>query len=386
MISALAHARGAARRLLARDSAGEAYRALLEAAAGVSLEGGVVSTSEHIAPYNLASTVSFALPQLAVRGEEGNGRRTVVVFAGALVPLDNSHYPRGFYLPDAPPERRFNLFPQHRRKCAPLLLPPVRVPDLPGGAEFLRRFPWLDPLAAGEAAFPTYAHQMAACMEAMAGRWVPGGAERFRVLPLEEVARRMLVGLLENGDPVLDRLLFDAGTRERLLHGLHGVFCAWGDRRGSFLFWAARDGRLHRLWEEGGRLTDGSGGFPLDRAGVAAALSDGRLWPGVFLSLLAVSYLPGVPVAGGPKQLRYYRSMVRAVNSTGAASRDEELSVLGYMTTDVGRLRPGPGRPGRIPAHGTGLALAGAPLDAEWLREELDQVPAVLDPAPGVAL
>jgi hypothetical protein len=211
----------------------------------------------------------------------------------------------------------------------------------------------------------------------MAARWFGAGrAGVVTVRPLEEVARQVLVELLDAGDPIVCRLLFDAETRHRVRRDLHGVFCAWGDRQGSFLFWEARDAHAVRLDENEGRLVaNGGRGVPLERRAVLDALRAGTLWPGVFLSFLLVSYLPNLPIAGGPRQLHYYRSMIRAANRAALARRGDFLSAFGYNSADTARLAPRRGSCETVSVRGTGLALVDEELEAGWVIEEMTRAP-----------
>ena len=60
------------------------------------LEHAVISTSEHAAPFNYASTVSYALPQWAIQCAGLRPAARVVIMVATLVPFDNRHFPRGF--------------------------------------------------------------------------------------------------------------------------------------------------------------------------------------------------------------------------------------------------------------------------------------------------
>src|SRR4051812_26301977 len=109
-----------------RASAGTTYRATLEGVLGFSTDGMLISTSEHVAPFNRTHTLSFLLPHMALQAARLRGPATILILAGSLIPLDNSHYPRGFMLPEgARWNHRFNLYPSRMNKAVPLMLPPV---------------------------------------------------------------------------------------------------------------------------------------------------------------------------------------------------------------------------------------------------------------------
>jgi hypothetical protein len=371
----LTHYADAHDRLAAREVGDREYAALLEQVVGVDVDAALVSTSEHTAPFNLASTVSFVLPQLTLQELGLRPRRPLLVLAGSLVPLDNSHYPRGFLLPtEGVPPGRLNLHPQRVRKDAVALTEAVTPPGTPDAAAFVERFPFLRPAFERPAAYRSYAHQLSECMERIAREWYRAGV--LVVRPLEDVAATVLAELLERRDAVLERALFDEAARRRLLRRLDGVFGAWAGGRGTVLFWGRDATRVERLRDAGERLVGERVSVPLRREAIAEALRARRVFPGVFLSLLAVSYLPGVPIAGGPRQLTYYVAMIRALDELGPVARDTSLSVYAYKSVELEGLRLSGDR--RLPPFGAGLALAETELDAAGIAGELERAPVIV--------
>src|ERR1017187_5618905 len=85
--------------LLCRIGGCDRYLQLLYETANIPQDS-IISTAEHLAPFNVAETVSFILPQLTLsRVRAENGRIPIVLLAGSLVPMDNLHHPRGFLEP-----------------------------------------------------------------------------------------------------------------------------------------------------------------------------------------------------------------------------------------------------------------------------------------------
>lgn len=357
-----------------RTRLGESYRAVLEEILGSSTDATVISTSEHVAPFNRAHTVSFVWPQLGLQMAGMRAPFTVLILAGSIIPLDNSHYPRGFLLPKgAQPTWRFNLYPSSLNKAVPLLLSAANGDARDRSDRFFQAYSWLKPTLNGGGGFATLADQLAGCMEAISSRWFDGAASgRVRVRPLEAVARQVILRLIEDDDQVVHSILFDSKVRNEIKRRLHGVFCAWGDRQGSFLFWGSRDSRVVRLQEHEGCLV-GSGDIriPLQQSDLVQRLRDGQLWPGVFLSLMAVSYLPNLPISGGPKQLSYYRQMIEALNLTVREKRGRNLSQLGYMNFDPGGIYLRREENDHVPEFGTGLALSDRDLDTDFQLDQL---------------
>lgn len=346
-----------------RMAGAEAYRHLLAGIVGADLDSCLVSTAEHLAPFNHATTVSFLWEQLLAAATEQVEPKSLVVLGGSLIPLDNADYPRGFLLPgNAFPPTRVNLWSQRHRKAVPLLLPVI---DMPVEAQaFLAAHPYLTPtLVASNHA--DYASQLAAVMEAIGSRWrLNGMSPTLLVRPLEAVAADLLATLLNRRDALLMRLFEDADARAWLWQKLHGVFCAWDDGHGTFLLWsAAADGALLPLREQNGRLVGRGVSIPFDPEVIAAGLASRQLLPNVPLSLLAVSWLPGIPIAGGPKQVLYWRHMIEAFNHVlrPEQARPATLSQYGYGQIRLDNALAALG----IPRFGTGLALAKQEINAK---------------------
>jgi len=373
--NSLAHHLDLHDRLADRRRESPVYRGLLEDCLGYSLEHAVISTSEHAAPFNFSSSISYAMPQWAIQLAGLRPQKRVVIMVGTLVPFDNRHWPRGFVTDDG---RRFNVFSQKVVKSCPMLQPPVDVearPDLRKESKaFLARYPFLRPYLTSAMTFPDAAHQMSRIMEAIAAKWFPSAPCPVTIVPLEELACRMLIRLLEARDPWLERLLFDAPARAAMTASLMGTFCAWGKEHGSFLFWNRRGDRLGRFMEEDGSLVDGDARVPITRDALLDGLRSRTLLPGVFLALMVSSYLPGLAVAGGPRQPAYYLKMIRAANAVGGLFRGEELSTYGYWTVDMCRCTPYAGAD-RIPGDGAGLLLTHGKTDPKWLCDQLAQCP-----------
>jgi hypothetical protein len=364
------------RELVSRDKEGSEYRTLLEDVLGFSTEGTVISTSEHVAPFNRAHTVSFVLPQLACQATGLGEHCSVLIMAGSLIPLDNSHYPRGFFLPDGREwNHRFNLYPSSMNKMVPLLLPPAKVASSRKTDKSFSSYLWLGPVLTQTAQYETLANQLAACMETISTRWFSGANKTvLRVKPLEEVASSVLIRLLENSDPIIHSILFDSKTRHEIAERLHGVFCAWGNRQGSFLFWATENSHVVRLREEDGYLVGGAAiRVPFEVPDILQGLRTRSLMPGVFLALLAISYLPNLPISGGPKQLHYYRRMIEALNAGVRQRRPLSLSALGYMTFDPTALQLRLEEPRHLTDFGTGLELSSSDLDVDFLFSQLSR-------------
>jgi hypothetical protein len=184
----------------------------------------------------------------------------------------------------------------------------------------------------------------------------------------------MLIDLLRDGDPIVSRLVEDVQARSSLRQKLDGVFCAWGAGHGSFLFWGAANdnsGQVVPVAEQDGRLVGDGVSVALRMDAVAEALATKRLLPGVALSLFALSWLGGVPIAGGPEQKCYWEHMIEAFNELVPASQARPLwlSQFGYgeLTWDETSRLIG------VEEVGTGLSLAVGSLSLDAARNLISQ-------------
>lgn len=364
-------------RLADRSVVSAPHYKLLEDVLGFSLENAVISTSEHAAPFNFASSVSYVLPQWSIQRAALRPPATIVVLVGTLVPFDNRHYPRGFLFDNG---KRFNLVGQKVAKSCPALQPPVDVRQREGGDAFVATYPFLRPHLTGEIPFTDVGHQIASVMEKMASTWIANEPSPVRILSLEEVARRLLIRLLEERDPWLEKMLFDRPTRHKIFQGLMGTFCAWGLRHGSFLFWKGTTDRIGRFVEENDCLVSDELSIPLTREALIDALKERRIWPGVYLCLTVISYLTGLAVAGGPKQPDYYYAMIRVANEVGGMNRELSLSTYGYTCMDLTRVTPNKDEPRKFPLRGAGLWLSQGQTDPSWFCNQLSTIPVLPTP------
>jgi hypothetical protein len=361
----------AAHRIFSRPMAaegGEHYAEILREETDCGASGNIViSTADHAAPFNRLGTLSFALPAIANQ-IIGNGNHKILLLPGSLIPCDNRLYPRGLFLPgESEPPRRINFVPKNCIKASPLLIPPVEAAKF---GPFEKDIGTLD---AG-----SYAHQLCHLMKRMASGWVrPAGDIQLDVKPLECAASRILIRLLEENDGYASRLLFDPQFRSRLYTGLEGTFCAWGKRHGTFLFWIrGACGRVRRLaFDSKNPESELDAAVLNDRGECINALKEKLIFPNGFLSLFLISYLPGIPVVGGPMQWRYYRKMIRVCNALFEMKRPLKLSRYGYMCVDPRGLSCYSGEP--IPKFGSGMYLYLNPLDhaqADALLREIHLV------------
>jgi hypothetical protein len=361
---------------------------------GFPLDAALLSTAEHLAPFNTASGVSFLFPQLALQAAGLAARRDLVVLAASLISLNNADYPRGFYAPFGfgPEGRdRLNLKPRSLPTRSPLtLLGPCRLAELRSGAsggraaaDFFRAYPWLEPLFEADRPWDSYADQLAGIMEAITGPWFTGhDVGAVRVFACEDVARLALIRLIEDGDECVMAILFDAEGRARLRAALAGVDGAGGERGGTSWFWGVVQGRggprKVAVHEADGWLVGPGLRLEWSPGSIVGALRSRQLWPGILLSLFCVSWLPGLPVGGGSRQRRYWPEMARALDDALPGRRRGPLSVFNHHRLPFGSLTLRPSLPWTLPSRGTGLALASG-VDPGHVVAQFDRIEAAPD-------
>jgi len=337
---------------------------LLEETLGYSVVGAVVSTSEHTDPFNIAVAPTFLLPQL-VLNQQLDTPTPILVLAASIVSTGNEGYPRGFLLPE-PLEgsRRFNLLRDRDRGRSLSWLPPKGMNDFRTSPAltraFFERYDWLAPHFEDTAGVTSYADQMAGIMTSIADAWMGGRPHGMRIAVQEDVARRMLMRLIEEEDPYVSALLFHSPTRSRLRQAFRRVPHAGVGGPGTFLFWGrSEEGKDVYLDESDGFLRGRGFDVALDASAIRRSLARKALWPGLFLSLLCVSWLPGLTVVGGTRQTLYWPLMVDILNSLLGGDRGwGALNIWGYADYMVGGVRGSNGGPIEVPDKGTGLFLA----------------------------
>lgn len=348
------------------------YRLLLEAVLGKSTINTLVSTAEHIGPFNLRSQTSFLIPQLCL-SELASEPVDILLLASSLVPLDNSSYPRGFMLPSMDGKERVKLFTNKDKHRSPLLMPAVVASDQPSFNKLIRIAPWLREVFDATDGYESYAHQLAACMERLVNRWTNSLRHtRITITPSETIERKILISLLENNDPVLCNILMDNEERHALYEELtRDSAGALLDPSGAFLAYN-HQGRLETLFERTkGWWENSQSRFQIERTVLIDGLAKGLLWPRPLLSMIILSYLPNLPICGGNRQKAYYSWLLRSLNTITGMKRCDSLNVQGYLPAEVDydsfSMWPGGGL---VPPYGTGLALAVQPFSPEWALEQ----------------
>lgn len=105
----------------------------------------------------------------------------------------------------------------------------------------------------------------------------------------------------------------------------------------SSLFWAVRDGRIRPLRQEAGRLCqkDGTPWVRYDPSSIKEALERRRILPRLLICFLLMSFIPGLRVLGGGRQLDYFSDLTMAAERLMAAANHEipasrSMNLLGW--------------------------------------------------------
>ncbi len=354
-------------KLLQRDTSPNVYRVTMEQVLGTSTKNTLLSTAEHIGPFNTRGQTSFVIPQLCL-SEISPDPVEILLLPAAMVPLDNSAYPRGFMLPSFDGRDRINLFSGKSRHCSPSLLPALAASETSAFRRLNQLAPWLCGIFSEPAGYRSYAHQLAACMEVLVKQWAqPVRHPRVQVRVSETIEQAILIALLKLKDPLLCSILFDRNERNTLYRELRRNSAESISDPSGFLVAYNHQGRCETLSE---RLEDWwespHSRFPIERGALVEGLEKGILWPKPLLSMMILSYLPNIPVCGGNRQKAYYASLLRSLNTITGMNRCDTLNVHGYWHAEIDysafSVWPEGGQP---PPYGTGLALALRPFSLE---------------------
>lgn len=363
------------RRLIRRESPRNVYLAMLESVLGRSTDGAVVSTAEHVGFFNRRGHITFALPQLCLSAAS---REPVdlMFLTTAAIPLSNRAYPKGILLPSSDGVDRVNLFTNNDKSKSPLFLDTIQRFD----TDALRRMTpaghWLQTSLLRNAEKSSYAEQLAACMEDMLRKWIPSdlvGEVEVHVSERIEVA--LLAALMRQGDSLLETLLFSRELRCDLGCLLNNLA---GENNNSFLgvmLRYNRNGTLEPLVERIPGIWEGKDYVcEANLQCVLHELEAGNLWPSPVLSMLLLSYLPNLPINGGPNQSRYYARTLSSMNSLFGLNRSAELNVHGYYREEFDYdAYPLWSDGALLPAYGTGVALCCHPVSPEWALHQYQE-------------
>jgi hypothetical protein len=172
--------------------------------------------------------------------------------------------------------------------------------------------------------------------------WQRFAPETIGLVQLDDFdAADLLVDHLSEDTSWLSRHLFGEdgwaiAAMEALRELNEGPWSGWIAQT-SDLFWRQSDGRLYPLRLRGSCLSDGRDpafSVSFERVAIAAALRDRHLVPGLLMTFLLLSILPGVRVLGGCRQVVYY-PLMRYVAARAFHAQRERKVLAGLRNDEV---------------------------------------------------
>lgn len=303
---------------------------------------------------------------LRCRGVE---RKTIPVLACGSVPLDNSSYGKGLLLFDTLDGKyplRVPVIPNRFNDSIVGLFPAIareqveRAREAAAGEKYALRLS--EEMRAtvqhvlrdfyGEEetlALKTYADQACRINLHMTQEALGAG---YAYADLEKVAAKLLCRDAQRSDSLFALLLRDASLRQETLCALDGATGCWNRQAlqsgnlaagGTCFFWAVGDKWTRApMLDEADALRNVRTGERLPYAEVPAALAEGRIYPGLFLSFLPLLFARNIRCFGGCFQPEYLRAMReglaealrragRAALAQAVASRDPSGYLSGPM-------------------------------------------------------
>lgn len=273
---------------------------------------------------------------IGARAIKESGYKLLLTLACGVVPMNNSTWPRGFFVQG----ERESIFPKSFDRigfyeCSAFTKDQLiksksseASPRKKAVIEFIEAIP-------GIFEHETFATQTSIInhllwMECFERR---GEFPEFVQLLLEEVTSQLVIHSIETNDYIA-QILFSLSIRTKVLERLSGLPGTWNleTKKGTHFFWAAAgDFRNASLWVEGDVLR-GKKDYRLTPDEILSGLKSRELVPSVFLSLLSL-LKNGVRCLGGYHQVYYlpeYRDRLKRI-------RDEEPELGKVMTEEDNR-------------------------------------------------
>jgi len=328
-----------------------------------------VSTAEHHGPVSHPFVVGGTF--VASLMNQRQGRNTAIIFSTSNVSLNNSSFPRGFvFHTPALAEVRLSLQPGKYRQNPVASLPKIKSDAYADLVVQIRKYnsnlgekfiQWQEKLMEVD----TYVEQVSILNE-LFWRCLPGQENMHLIyLSQEAIVSSLLTKYHLEKNTELHELIFNNSWRlsyKCFFNGLVGAFSDDG-RRGTFLFWAIRDGHRFGLSLEGDELVsiDRSYRLRLLPETIATALKNGELLPSMALTFIVLSCYYGLLCGGGFSQVDYlpkiqiaYQAML---NDLGVSIANEKTEIP-FLSSDYAFISLQTGDK-QVLATGLDLALYG---------------------------
>lgn len=268
-----------------------------------------ISTADHhhllCHPFFVNSTLLQSLVH------QSQGLKTVITLGCAGISLDNSSFPRGlFYHDERLTEERLRFFTLKHRRMPVYGLPAYEEKNLQDEdlEKILERIYFRK-----EILERTKYRDQATIANYFAWKQIPGQEQTNLIyIDQESVAVKLLGSLLKTENVITKILTTPAGLDAFQNHfrDMTGSFTTSGDK-GTFLFWAIKNGRRERLIRDGKSLIikGGSLRIPLTPESLMQALSEETIYPSMALTLSILSFYYGLTLGGGFSQVEYLSQM-----------------------------------------------------------------------------
>lgn len=268
-------------------------------------------------------------------------QQAVLILSCGSIAMNNSSFPRGLLVHDEKLEERRLHFFSTKYRHVPVHAMSAYTKEQE--SRILKELNSIDLAAAkkdllkrviSEVCFSTavmeetsFSHQATIVNNAL-WKLIPGQEKvEFIQLEQEEITRRLLLQFHFETETLLWRLLFNPNFRKAFARHFDGITGAFNtkSKRGSYMFWALREGKRIALEYDGKHLvsTDGLLIIPFEAEVIERELKAKRLIPTMALSFIVLSFYYGLRCGGGFSQINYLGEIKRAY--MGLLAEMEEL-------------------------------------------------------------
>ena len=266
---------------------------------------------------------------IASYGGASKGQSGYISLACGVVPMNNSTWPRGFYVQG----KRESIFPKSFDKVAyhecrgfskEQIEKGIKESPLHSGKHLIfETIDGIDHIYEQES-FPAQVSMINRALWKRAFTHLPHQSELFSFM-LEEVTAKLVLHSIENNG-ILAQMILNRELRDEVLECFNGLPGSWAHdtKRGTDFFWRrSGDFREASLWCEGERfIPHGAEPFAIDADILCDKLRSGEIVPGVFLSLLSL-LVNGARCLGGYHQIWYlpeYRTRLSRLAEQGTSA------------------------------------------------------------------
>lgn len=338
-----------------------------------------VSTADHHGPLSHPFFLNGTLVQALAN--QAAGEKNIIALACGGISLNNSSFPRGLLFHDRElREQRLPFFslkyrhqpmygcPAYARPAGKQLLATLNHLGLPAAdVETLTHF--LKKTYGTENVFAPslYADQVTITNYAL-WKQIPGQENTNLIyLQQEDVAVELLLTHHLQTSTIINQLIFNPDTRkvfEKYFEGIIGAFST-KDHKGTYLFWALKDGLRQPLELKNGELVTSTGDYRLELhpEAVTLALEQKTIMPSMALTFIILSFYHGLTCGGGFSQVNYltdlrnaYEQFLKEIEAPQTEIADIQVRRTDYFSGEIILATLG-NKTNRVPATSLDLIL-----------------------------